>query len=207
MEEAPAEIIGNIAGHCKDGATLNALIRTSSEINEKVNAYPSQLYEHVKKHQPVKLAQELLTMIDPAELITYQLEKSDNDLLRAVEKRNLYNLKFKLGSLELYSFDFFIDRVTPGVTVKDTIRGKIFKVASILECDFVAFNDPNKCCIVRENLSDWVKVCKTKTKNGGMFSKPRDQAENDKFVILQFKPIIFDAIIKDLKVHIKEMCE
>ncbi len=189
MEQVPTEVIENIAGHCDEGS-LNSLTRTSSDINEKVNAYPSQVYKHIKRNQPKQLAQELLTMIDPAELITFQLDSTldlDNlDKFTGDYDDYPFYLRFKLGPLELFSLSFRMKDL-PDVN------------SSITELNFA---DEYNCKIVRENISEYMDWM-TPTTNGGIWGELTSTNgygfDTTKNWVIQFKPHIFDAIVEDLK--------
>ena len=191
MEQAPTEIIEKIAGHC-DEPTLNSLTRTNSTTNEKVNAYPGRVYEHIKKHQPEKLAQELLNMIDPASLITYQLD-STLDLAKLDEFTGDFDdypfyLRFKLGTLELFSLSFLLCDI-PDYPWFDSINYPISKFE---------FANEDNCALVRTNISEYMADL-APTTNGGIWSELYSSQGINKNLVLQFRPEVFDAIINDLK--------
>ena len=108
MEDLPYEVIAKIGEHC-DGPTFNSLTLTNSEINDALNCYPSQVIEYVKRIGPLNLSKNLLSLIDPADLITYSME-CELDLSKLGKFRGErteliggYPIKlvFKIGSFEM----------------------------------------------------------------------------------------------------------
>ena len=206
MEQAPTEIIEKIAGHC-DEPTLNSLIRTNSTTNEKVNAYPGQVYEYIKRNQPEKLAQELLAMIDPASLITYQLDYGINDLEKFtgdIVDISDYPLilKFKLGTLEIARISLQIDDVYKAFYELEVEAGHPMDRHGVITGfqlkDITAFKFdycPDVYILVR-NIADYMGY-KIKTNYAGIRAELSTEGL-DRHIVIQFQPDIYDAILRDL---------
>ena len=110
MNDLPLEAIDNIADYC-DGSTLNSLARINNLTNTAVNCYPSQVYQHIKRLQPNKLAEDILPLIDPLNLITYQSNLPDLSNVEVINSDINYHMMFCLGKVILFDIKILVSEI------------------------------------------------------------------------------------------------
>ena len=151
--------------------------------------------EHIKKHQPEKLAQELLNLVDPIKLITYQTDINSaidiNDIEKFTENVNHFYdhsdmcLLFKLGSTIIFSIRTCIGDVYEAIHCTDIVKVKRegrFMLSSNIRIYRQESDGSDYGCITIHPTSD---------------SSPNGEESRIKFV-----PEIFDQILNDLiKIH------
>ncbi len=204
MENLPNEVIAKIGENC-DGLTFNSLTRTNSEINDALNCYPSQVIEYVKRIGPLDLSKNLLSLIDPADLITYSME-CELDLSRLGKFRGKltkqiweYPIKlvFKLGSFEVKVITIDIttcehlfdpDRVYNKIS-KKTGKSKVFSLNNMIFNRTPKSKETYFRGVYLKNKKEKYSTITHKTEWIGSYTE----------TTLRFKPEIYDQILTDLQ--------
>ena len=182
-----------------------------SQQADAIYPYPGQVYEHIKKHQPEKLAQELLPMFDPINLITYQLDCGINDLEKfdgdpADICDYPLTLKFKLGTLEIVCIEFEMEDVHKGFIAQklyylceehQTLEClcQLKGVTTFRICQYIK-SGPELLVLDRDNITSYMKNI-TKTNNAGIWGE-LDTDGLYRHILVQFRPEVYDAILRDL---------
>ena len=140
------------------------------------------MYEYVKKHQPKQLVRELLTMIDPIELITYEIDSE-------IDINDLSKVYKDLGMTYIDTSELYL-LLLLGSTI-------IFEVKTSIPDIYDSFHNPDIVGRDGINLSRDFQICRQgSNRKYGCIKIHNDYTCGEESEI-NFVPEIYDQILND----------